>query len=60
MTNITTLLTVRDVADILRCTDRHVRNLVARCRLRPTRFGRLVRLAEKEVRRFLDDHDGNR
>ncbi len=60
MTNITTLLTVRDVADILRCTDRHVRNLVARYHLRPTRFGRLVRFTEKEVRRFLDDHDGNR
>ena len=57
MTNII-LFTVRDVAGILKCTERHIRNLVARGRLRAKRYGRVVRFTEQEVLRFIDDSDG--
>ena len=46
------LWTLRDVAQYLRCTPRHVQNLVA-SGLPHIKLGRLIRFCPEEVRRHL-------
>ena len=48
------LLTVQDVARMLRCSTRTVREYVSRGLLRPVRVGpRLVRFTAREIERFI-------
>lgn len=48
-----TLLTIAEVADLLRCTRRTVERLIARRELHTLKIGRAVRIELVELERFL-------
>jgi excisionase family DNA binding protein len=49
------LLTVPELADELRCSERHARDLVARGAIASIRVGRLRRVRREELERVLRD-----
>jgi excisionase family DNA binding protein len=51
------LLTVDEVASLLRLHHRTVRKLIANGELRAVYIGRAVRIREDEVERFLDERE---
>jgi excisionase family DNA binding protein len=50
------LLTVKEVADILKVTEQTVYNLTSKGKLNPTKVGGAVRIKEQELNRFVDDN----
>ena len=51
------LLTVREVAEHLKCTPRHVRNLIARNELPIVHIGkRAIRVASSDLQAWLEDN----
>lgn len=54
----TQLLTIPEVADLLRCSTRHVDNLRRRGRLRDVRVGRRVLVPMSEIHRLIADSIG--
>ena len=51
--NTTELHTTRDVAKMLKCTERHVQNLVAQGRLHKIMLGRAVRFCPERLKQDL-------
>ena len=47
------LLRVGEVAEVLDCSDKHVRRLIDRRELVAHRLGRLIRIAPKDLETFL-------
>ncbi len=55
-----TFLTVREAAEQLAISPRHLRRLIARREIRAVRLGRAIRLPEAELRRLAgDDQPGS-
>ena len=53
------LLTTREVADLLKVSERHVQNLVKHGTLpKPIVLGRSVRFRPRDIRRFLNGGEG--
>ncbi len=61
--NLEPLLTSKEVADLMKVSEKHIQNLVKRGQLpQPVRLGKAIRFRRAEIRRFLngDANDGLR
>ena len=59
LTELPLVLTIREAAELLRCSARHISNLIDRKELVPFYVGRLVRIHRHELIRFISQEGEN-